>query len=57
MCHEVYTSITAGVNSAKGAPENAKKDWSAYKDLPQCMATITAKQGADKVAVASAVVS
>ena len=37
--------------------DDLKKDWTAYRNLPQYLATLTAAQGSDCVTVASAVVS
>jgi hypothetical protein len=60
LCHDIRAAISKSAHSSENKDEGADvhdKDWTAYRRLPQYLATISSTHGSDSVAVASAVVS
>lgn len=55
LCHDIRAAITKSAHSSEEA-DSLEKDWTAYRLLPQYLATISSTYGSDSVAVASAVV-
>ena len=59
LCHDIRAAISKSAHSNQNKDEEVdvhEKDWTAYRRLPQYLATISSTHGSDSVAVASAVV-